>query len=283
MPRISPARASASSGELASLMPPAFPRPPMSTCALTTTGAAELLGRGPGLGRARREQALRDGDPVPPEELLALILVQVQSAGESTASTRHAPSRTCEHHRVSKTTLIVLIALGATFAGFVLASNAQRLSGDDEERSPRASPPARRPPTWTGGSPTDRSASSSSSRSIGSTSRSRAGARASASRTTRRSAGSSLRARRPRARSGCSCSRPASAEELEERNRNGTLPAVRAATGYVPELPGSARARSVLGGRDLRARRTGRGQLGARRVRHARRRREAARRSSTRR
>ena len=34
---------------------------------------------------------------------------------------------------MSQTTLIVLIALGATFAGFVLASNAQRLSGDDTE------------------------------------------------------------------------------------------------------------------------------------------------------
>lgn len=34
---------------------------------------------------------------------------------------------------MSRTTLIVLIALGATFAGFVLASNAQRLSGDDPE------------------------------------------------------------------------------------------------------------------------------------------------------
>ena len=34
---------------------------------------------------------------------------------------------------MSRTTLIVLIALGATFAGFVLASNAQRLSDDDAE------------------------------------------------------------------------------------------------------------------------------------------------------
>ena len=33
---------------------------------------------------------------------------------------------------MSKTTLIVLIALGATFAGFVLASNAKRLTSDEE-------------------------------------------------------------------------------------------------------------------------------------------------------
>ena len=33
----------------------------------------------------------------------------------------------CEHSQVSRTTLIVLIALGATFAGFVLASNVRDL------------------------------------------------------------------------------------------------------------------------------------------------------------
>src|SRR3990170_1959551 len=37
MPRISDARASASSGPSATLMPPALPRPPTCTCALTTT------------------------------------------------------------------------------------------------------------------------------------------------------------------------------------------------------------------------------------------------------
>src|SRR5919204_650004 len=37
-PRISSALRSASSGPSASLMPPALPRPPVSTCALTTTG-----------------------------------------------------------------------------------------------------------------------------------------------------------------------------------------------------------------------------------------------------
>ncbi len=35
--RISPARSNASSGECASLTPPALPRPPTSTCALITT------------------------------------------------------------------------------------------------------------------------------------------------------------------------------------------------------------------------------------------------------
>ena len=37
MPRIAPACASASSGVFASLTPPALPRPPAFTCALTTT------------------------------------------------------------------------------------------------------------------------------------------------------------------------------------------------------------------------------------------------------
>ena len=52
---------------------------------------AELLGGDSRLGGARREDSVRDGNPVSPKELLALILVQVQSARESTASTRHAP------------------------------------------------------------------------------------------------------------------------------------------------------------------------------------------------
>ena len=38
MPRISAGARLGLLGELASLIPPAFPRPPMSTCALTTTG-----------------------------------------------------------------------------------------------------------------------------------------------------------------------------------------------------------------------------------------------------
>ena len=56
MPRISPARASASSAVSASLMPPAFPRPPVSTCAFTTTGkpSSSAAARAPAGSRARR-------------------------------------------------------------------------------------------------------------------------------------------------------------------------------------------------------------------------------------
>ena len=43
----------------------------------------------------------------------------------------------CEHlRRLSRSSLIVLLALGATFAGFVLASNAERLRGDDSDVTP---------------------------------------------------------------------------------------------------------------------------------------------------
>ena len=76
-PRISPARSAASSGVAASLMPPALPRPPVSTCALTTTGppisaaaACASLGR-------ERDAPLRDGDAEAREQLLALVLVEI--------------------------------------------------------------------------------------------------------------------------------------------------------------------------------------------------------------
>ena len=49
---------------------------------------AELVRRGSRLGRIEGETALRHRDPVLPEELLPLVLVEVQSARESTASTR---------------------------------------------------------------------------------------------------------------------------------------------------------------------------------------------------
>jgi hypothetical protein len=42
---------------------------------------AELFGRRARLLRARRQPAVRDGDAVPPEELLPLVLVQVHGRG----------------------------------------------------------------------------------------------------------------------------------------------------------------------------------------------------------
>ena len=61
--------------------------------------SAERLGRCARLVHGRREDAFGDRDPVAPEELLALIFVQVQSAGESTAST---PRALCSRVRASR-------------------------------------------------------------------------------------------------------------------------------------------------------------------------------------
>ena len=49
--------------------------------------AAELLGRRARLRGRRREPALGDGDPEAREELLALVLVEVQAAGETRCAT----------------------------------------------------------------------------------------------------------------------------------------------------------------------------------------------------
>ena len=78
----------ASSGPAASFTPPAFPRPPVSTCALTTTvppsssaARARLLGR-------RRQPAARDRDPEPREQLLPLVLVEVHGRAETIRAAR---------------------------------------------------------------------------------------------------------------------------------------------------------------------------------------------------
>ncbi len=56
---------------------------------------AELVRRRTRAGRIDREAAVRDRDPVLPEELLPLVLVEVQSARESTASTREGRPCRC--------------------------------------------------------------------------------------------------------------------------------------------------------------------------------------------
>ena len=77
MPRMSWARALASSGLSASFTPPALPRPPTFTCALTTTGAAisraiasRLLGR---LGDA----AGKHGHAVRGQQVTRLVLEEI--------------------------------------------------------------------------------------------------------------------------------------------------------------------------------------------------------------
>src|SRR6185295_13846959 len=74
MPRMSVARACASSAPSASLTPPALPRPPTLTCAFTTT--LPLSDRA-GLLRGLGDAAAQHGQPVPFEQVTPLILEQV--------------------------------------------------------------------------------------------------------------------------------------------------------------------------------------------------------------
>ena len=86
-PMISPARSAASSGVEASFTPPALPRPPTRTWALTTDRAADalgcgarLLGRGGGLTEGERDAVARE-DLLAPVllELHAILLVRLRS------------------------------------------------------------------------------------------------------------------------------------------------------------------------------------------------------------
>jgi hypothetical protein len=137
---------------------------------------------------------------------------------------------------VSKTTTIVLIALGATFAGFVLASNAQRLRGDDTEVAPSvAAGPQSANLGWreTYGTPGEEVVFTVDSIEVtergwnvrvGIENRSSVGWELAPGATAEGSFGLQL-------------FETGDEQELEERNQNGTLPAVRAATRYSPKLP----------------------------------------------
>ncbi len=73
MPRIAPACSSVSARSLASLMPPALPRPPIWTWALTTTGIAQLVRRLGRLCDSGGMAPLGHRHRVLGEELLALV------------------------------------------------------------------------------------------------------------------------------------------------------------------------------------------------------------------
>ena len=64
-------------GPSASFTPPALPRPPVSTCAFTTTGPPSSCGRRARLLRRVGAPPVGDGNPDTAEELLALILVEI--------------------------------------------------------------------------------------------------------------------------------------------------------------------------------------------------------------
>jgi hypothetical protein len=137
---------------------------------------------------------------------------------------------------VSRTTLIVLIALGATFAGFVLASNAQRLSGDDPEiQASVAAGPQTAPLSWreTYGSPGEQLVFTVDRITVTETGWSaRVGIQNDSSVGWELAPGAT-----PDGTFGLQLFETGDPEELAERNRSGTLPAVRAATGYEPDLP----------------------------------------------
>jgi hypothetical protein len=138
---------------------------------------------------------------------------------------------------VSRTTLIVLIALGATFAGFVLASNAQRLSGDDPEvEASVAAGPQAAELDWreTYGTPGEQLVFTVDRIDVTATGwNARIGIENDSSVGWELAPGAV-----PEGSFGLQLFETGDPDELAERNREGTLPAVRAATGYAPELPG---------------------------------------------
>jgi hypothetical protein len=138
---------------------------------------------------------------------------------------------------VSKTTLIVLIALGATFAGFVLASNAQRLTSDEESiPTSVAAGPQTAALGWREvyGSVGEQIVFTVERLDVTESGWSaRVGVENDSSVGWELAPGAT-----PEGSFGLQLFETGDVEELETRNRDGTLPAVRAATRYVPEMPG---------------------------------------------
>ncbi len=136
---------------------------------------------------------------------------------------------------MSRTSIVVLVALGATFAGFVLASNAQRLRAD--EPTPATSSPAGPQVAeldWreTFGSGNERIVFGVESLEVTET-----GWTARVSIENASSVGWELAPNAtPEGTFGLQLFETSDPQELEDRNRDGTLPAVRAATRYEPEL-----------------------------------------------
>ena len=137
---------------------------------------------------------------------------------------------------MSRTTTIVLVALGATLAGLALASNASRLRGSDE--APDTSVAARRQSAdlgWreTYGPAGEQVVFTVDSLEVTSTGwRARVGVRNSSSVAWELAPGAT-----PDGTFGLQLFTTGDLDELEKRNKAGTLPAVRAATSYEPDLP----------------------------------------------
>ena len=144
----------------------------------------------------------------------------------------------CEHlDRVSRSSIIVLLVLGATFAGFVLASNAQRIRGED--------PPATTPSVAAGPQSATLDWTESYGKSgedvvftVESLEVTKTGWKARVGIENRSSVGWEIAPdATPQASFGLQLFETGDKAELDERNRRRTLPAVRAATRFTPEPP----------------------------------------------
>ena len=136
---------------------------------------------------------------------------------------------------MSRASIIVLIALGATFAGFVLASNAKRLGSDAPDTVPTvAASPQFAELDWreTYGNPGEQIVFTVTSirvtengweARVGIENRSKVGWELDPGAT-------------PDGAFGLQLFETGDAKELEHRNKSGTLPAVRPATRFQPEL-----------------------------------------------
>jgi hypothetical protein len=137
---------------------------------------------------------------------------------------------------VSRTTTIVLIALGATFAGFVLASNAERLRGDDPQMQPSvAAGPQSATLGWREkyGVPGQQVVFTVDSIEVTESGwNARLGIENDSSVAWELAPGAT-----PEGSFGLQLFETGDKQELEERNQTGTLPSVRVANHYAPEPP----------------------------------------------
>jgi hypothetical protein len=137
---------------------------------------------------------------------------------------------------VSRTTIIVLVALGATLAGLALASSASRLRGSEEAPDTSvAAGPQSADLAWreTYGPPGEQVVFTVDSLEVTPSGwRARVGLKNSSSVAWELAPGAT-----PDGTFGLQLFTTGDLDELEERNNAGTLPSVRAATSYEPDLP----------------------------------------------
>jgi len=142
----------------------------------------------------------------------------------------------CEHARgVSRSTIIVLLALGATFAGFVFASNERLRSGKSEIEPTVAAGPQTKKLDWreTYGDPGEQLVFTVESLQV-----TNSGWNARIGVENRTKVGWQLApGATPDGYFGLQLFQTGSKEELDRRNREGTLPSAREATRYAPDLP----------------------------------------------